>query len=71
MVPKQLQIFIQENITVKKKKKSAKNEHICLVAVLQTCFIRRPPAQEDHFWVVPRVVAVYRFHYDMWSPETG
>ena len=49
MVPKQLQIFIQENITVKKKKKSAKNEHICLVAVLQTCFIRRPPAQEDHF----------------------
>ena len=24
-------------------------------------FIRRPPVQDDNFWVVPRVVVLYRF----------
>ena len=24
-------------------------------------FIRRPPVQHDHFWMVPRVVVFYRF----------
>ena len=44
-----------------KPKKPAKNNHICLVAVLWRCFIRQRPAQDDHFWVVPKVVMLYRF----------
>ena len=30
-----------------KKLKSAKNKHICLMAVLVRCFIRQPPVQDD------------------------
>ena len=32
-----------------------------LVVVLWRCFMRWAPVQEDHFWVVPRVVVLYRF----------
>ena len=34
--------------------------------ILWRCFIRRPPVQDDHFWVVPRVVVLYRFDCN-WS----
>ena len=30
------------------------------------CFIRRPPVQDDHFWVVRRVVLLYRFDFIQW-----
>ena len=44
-----------------KNKRPAKNDHIWLVVVLSTCFIRRPPAQDYHSWMVPIVVVLYRF----------
>ena len=44
----------------KNPKKPAKNENTGLVVILWSCFIRRPPVQEDHFWVFSRVVVLYR-----------
>ena len=31
------------------------------MAALWRCFTRQPPAQGDYFWVVPRVVVLYKF----------
>ena len=31
------------------------------MVVLQRCFIRWPALHDDHFWLVPRVVVLYRF----------
>ena len=57
------QIFIHvKTFTLGEKtpKKPAKNENTGLVVILWSCFIRRPPVQEDHFWVFSRVVVLYR-----------
>ena len=43
------------------KKKPATNDHNSLVVILWRCFIRQPPAQDDHFCMVARVVILYRF----------
>ena len=32
--------------------------------VLWRCFIKQPPVQDDHFWVVPRVIVLYRFDFN-------
>ena len=39
------------------------------MTVLKRCFIRQLPAQDDHFWVVPRIVILYRFDctYLIWA----
>ena len=50
-----------KTFTVKKKLKPGKNDQIWLVVAWYRFFIRRPPFQDDHFWVVPRVVVLYRF----------
>ena len=50
-----------KTFTVGKKLKPAKNDQIWLVVAWYRFFIRRPPFQDDHFWVVPRVVILYRF----------
>ena len=39
------------------------NNHIWLVLVLWRSFIRWPPVQSNHFWVVPRVIVLYRLSY--------
>ena len=50
-----------KTFTVGKKLKPAKNDQIWLVVAWYRFFIRRPPFQDDHFWLVPRVVVLYRF----------
>ena len=45
----------------KKKLNPIKNDQIWLVVAWHRFFIWRPPFQDNHFWVVPRVVVLYRF----------
>ena len=62
MAPKhaKLQILIPANLLCENKNQNPpKNDQIWFVVVLERCFVRQPPAQDDHFWVVPRVVVLY------------
>ena len=55
-------LFLIKHLPLGKKKLNpGKNNQIWLVVVWYRFFIRWPPFQDDHFWVVPRVVILYSF----------
>ena len=54
-------LFLSKHSPLKKKTKPAKNDQIWFVVAWYRFFIRRPPFQDDHFWVVLKVVVLYRF----------
>ena len=66
----QQKIFIQANMAegIKKLETCQEWTHL-LSGRLWRCFIRQPLAQDDHFWVVPRVVVWYRLDSNIYLVE--
>ena len=55
-------LFLSKHSPLKKKKlKPAKNTQLWFVVAWYMFFIRRPPFQDGHFWVVSKVVVLRRF----------
>ena len=56
------QTFISfKTFTAEKILKPTKNDQIWFVVAWSRFFIRWPHFQDGHFWVVPKVVVLYRF----------
>ena len=54
-------LFLIKHSLLEIRLKPANNDQIWLVVNWYRFFIRRPPFQDDHFWMIPKVVVLYRF----------
>ena len=54
-------LFTLRHSVWRKRQKPAQSDQIWLLFILWRCFIRQPLVQDNHFWVVSRVVVLYSF----------